>query len=53
MAGNIQIPQNLTDLVDIELVVKQKPEVLTQFLIELTNEIKDLQARVQALENGN
>jgi len=48
MADNLQIPQNIADIVKIN--VTYTPESLTQFLTELANKIADLEKRVKELE---
>ena len=50
MVGNLQIPQELTDILEIKVVRKDK--VLRDFLINLANKVETLENRVKELENA-
>jgi len=49
MADNIQIPTDLTKLVEVK--VEDKSDVLRRFLITLTNKVNQLEDRVKVLES--
>ncbi len=49
MADSIQIPQELTKVVEIE--VKDTSAPLRTLLIDLVNKVNQLEERVEALEN--
>lgn len=51
MVGNIQIPQNLTDIIEVKVVRKDK--VLRDFLVTLLNRVDQLEKRVVELESGS
>lgn len=48
MADNIQIPNDLTKLVEIK--VEDKSDVLRRFLISILNKVNTLEERIRQLE---
>lgn len=49
MADNIQIPSDLTKIVEIK--VEDKSDVLRRFLVTLLNKVNQLEDRVKVLES--
>lgn len=51
MADSLQIPNDLTDIVEIKVIKKDKQ--LRDFLTDLLIKVNQLEKRIIELENGN
>jgi len=51
MVGSINIPQDVADIVEIQ--VTKKNEALFRFLTDVATKMSELEERLEKIENGN
>lgn len=51
MVDSLNIPQNLTKVLEVELKVTDKSDILKRFLTDLLIRVEQLEKRVNTLEN--